>query len=235
MAMKEIILKSTTSYGNKITTSCFFFTDEERDHIFTILKKHNESYDKAKIEEFLDYTRAHIDIVRDIRRQPKSARHVEDLKNILKQFQKTRQYLIKILGAPNNFRVLRPRQCDYLIQWVKDPKQGDLIDETRRNAQGALDNIEKLLQNITYAIEIQKTNAQGGRPKADEFRFALLITRLFKRYIGIPRPHSGPFREVIEFCFEAAKIPGNDRSHAISQALKEYRKLIQPQSSETPI
>jgi hypothetical protein len=221
--MEEIRFESTTLYRKRIISTSLFFTQEERNQFFGTLKGH----DKAKIEEFLDRIRAYIKIVRDIRHQQTPASHVEDLKDIMRQFKKQRKTLLKILCAPNNFRVLLPRRCDYLVEWIKNPKITDLINETRRNAEMALEYNERLLQNLTSALEMQKPNAKGGRPKADEIRFALNIARLFKRYIEIPRPHSGPFREIIKFCFKAAGIPGDDRSDAISQALKECRRLVQ--------
>jgi hypothetical protein len=67
--MKEIEFESTTPYGNKITKSCFSFTDKERDHFHRILK----GYEKAKIEEFLDQIQAWIGVVYLIRQQPKPA------------------------------------------------------------------------------------------------------------------------------------------------------------------
>jgi hypothetical protein len=65
---------------------------------------------------------------------------------------------------------------------------------------------------------------RGDHRKADGFDLAFVIAKEFKRYIGTPRPATGPLTGICEYCFEILEIKGGkkgDRTRAIRQALKK--------------
>jgi hypothetical protein len=95
-----------------------------------------------------------------------------------------------------------------------------LSGEARSNAEAACQPVQKLIEDLRSAIEIEKLK-RGARQGADELNLAFVIAKEFEKHIGAPRPCSGPFPDIIDYCFEIMGIKGKDRTRAIRQALKK--------------
>ncbi len=196
----------------------YYLSTEERTELQETLK----SYEKPKVELF----------IRSVEFYLTAARQIIDHLN-LKSRSKERNELIAlrrrlevsyedILGiCSGRFKILPPYQCDLFYYEGKEPKTPR--ESIRRNiiieAVFIRQHIEEIIRDLRLALDIERPSRRG-RFQADEFRLATQIARAFNRFIGMPRPHSGPFTEICEYCFDIVGIRGDDRTRAIRQALR---------------
>jgi hypothetical protein len=228
--MEKIRSESTNPIDGKQVVSHFYYlTRKERNHFTEILKDH----DKAKTEKFINDVQIDLEFSRRILDDEwKSGTHADQvvkLNDAVETLRAASECLLRIRSS--RLKVLPPRQCNFLVEWMRNSKEphshSTVILETSRDARVAREALERLIENLKLAIRIEKVNR--GRPRVDELDLAFQIAKSFKELIGTPRPNSGPFTHIVEYCFEIVGIKGRDRTRTIRYAL---RKLSQPQPSK---
>jgi len=214
--------------GKPITSHAYYFSPEEQTYFHETLKGCEEQKVKAfmrEIEIYLDYTQRILDHLNSKNR----AAHRDKLFRLKTHYQAVYKNVLEIRSG--RFQILPPRQCDP-SEWNFQDTKNTKVKVRREIAFAAAilstpEYLQKIMENLETALEIEKVKRGGGR-KADEFGLALQIAKSFKRNIGIPRPWSGPFPNIIIYCFDIIGIKGNDRTRAIRQAIKNCFTLNSP-------
>ena len=228
--MKKIELNYINEVDGKQTTDhYYYFSIEERNHITGIL----EGYNKENTKEFID--RIELDIRTALRIQrdwniKSHADQIEKIDSVIQKLEAASQCILQI--SSGRFKPIPPRQCNFLVEWTLEEKinrrnsRGSINFEAGKNARTAYQPIQSLIENLRTARPIEKK--KSGRPGVDELELAFEIAKKFKRFIGAPRPNTGPFPEICDYCLEIAGIKGNDRTRTIRKALKKLSsyKLI---------
>lgn len=234
--MQRVEWTSTNEIDGKLINHAdYFLSHEERDHLInTILK----NYKEEKVREFIDRVEMHLSMCLRIFHyfNPKShADQIQKLDDMIKTLEAASDRCLQILAG----RVIPipPRQCNFLVGWRLEERidarnsRGAINFAARRNARAANEALQGLIENLRSARQIEK--AKQGRPKADELDLAFAIAEDFKKFVGAPRPHTGPFQEVCEYCFDILENKigtGNDRTRAIRQALKKLSSYSPPKT-----
>lgn len=195
-------------------TVFFYFNEDEREELKDLLRE----YDKNKVKKFISLVESDISFALQCSRErlpPDQKFKIEDMIKISKKL------LAFIVDVSNGKEVIPPpRKTDLFTEKLLDDPWWRIIIASQVNAK----KIKRPLQNfLTCLEEAYKLESRSkGRPNADKFNLAYQIARRFKTHLGQPRPYSGPYKDVIIFCFRILGYKeGSDISRAIRQALKK--------------
>ena len=220
--------------GKPITAHAHYFSPDEQSKFREILGKHEGPKVEAfirSIEPFMDYT------LRILHRLSAETHvdHKDKLFAKRRHFEAAYKDILEICSG--RFQVLPARQCDHSNWDCQDV--GNPRVKIRRDIAFAASFLPKYLQEIIeglkLALEIDKVK-RGNRHKADSFFLGFQIAKSFEKYIGVPRPYSGPFPAIVNYCFDIIEKKDRDEHHykapdrtrAVRQALRKLASYRSP-------
>jgi len=222
MAMEEIKERCVLNDGKEITSYKYSFSKIEREHLTFLLQNH----DKNTIEFFIDQLERDFSLMHYTVFEWNQGTKADQVKKLLNMISKLDLALKDVYDiSSGRFFPLPFRKCITQDDAMEnnDPEENRRLkinEEARSKAETIREPLQRLVEVLMSAIEIEKLK-KGMRRRADELNLAFVIAKEFITYIGVPRPHTGPFISVVDYCFEIIENKQGDHTRAIRQALKK--------------
>jgi len=202
----------------------YCFTKTEREHLTNLLQGHDNNATEIFIDQLeRDFSLMYYRVLEQ--NQGSTSDQAIKVRDIIFKLELALKYINKI--SSGQFLPM-PRKCVSQDDLIGKKDSGENRHSKTNpgpisSAETARQPLQKVIEDLKSVIEIIKL--RSGRPAADELELALTIGKEFEKYIGVPRPHAGPFGSIVEYCYEIITTKKGDRTRAIRQAIKTLSHL----------
>ena len=199
----------------------FNFSEDQRKALWHIIKS---KFDPKKASLLTDWLEIHCRTAGYLKSKTSKNSHRKMLSAILMNFQQTKIYLDMIEKIATDeyekaFNPVQPKMVEKSFHaGISGPKTFSINYDSKLLAEEALRPLNRLIQNMEYALKVQP--ARAGTTRRSPSRFIKIIAQEYEEILGEKPKNGGVFLRVVRQLLSVLDLPSQNPRRAIAEALK---------------